>query len=125
MEKIAVIGAGMVGRAWAIVFARAGRSVALYDTDANALENALVLIAGAANDLHREGLVDEDAQTIVRRITATTNLGAALAGATYAQENAPETLDINDLRKLDIWHSRVPVQRTPQGARTLPRRPSG
>ena len=51
MEKIAVIGAGMVGRAWAFVFARAGRSVALYDTDANALENALVLIAGAANDL--------------------------------------------------------------------------
>ncbi|MEQ9449431.1 MAG: 3-hydroxyacyl-CoA dehydrogenase [Rhodospirillaceae bacterium] len=94
MEKIAVIGAGMVGRAWAIVFARAGRSVALYDTDANALENALVLIAGAANDLHREGLVDEDAQAIVGRITATTNLGAALAGAAYAQENAPETLDI-------------------------------
>ncbi len=94
MEKIAVVGAGMVGRAWAIVFARAGRAVALYDTDANALENALVLIAGAANDLHREGLVDEDAQAIVGRITATTDLAAALDGADYVQENAPEDLDI-------------------------------
>jgi L-gulonate 3-dehydrogenase len=98
MEKIAVIGAGMVGRAWAIVFARAGREVALYDTDARALENALVLIAGAANDLHREGLVDEDAQAIVARITATTNLAAALKGAVYAQENAPENLELK--RKL-------------------------
>lgn len=94
MEKVAVIGAGMVGRAWAIVFARAGREVALYDTDAGALENALVLIAGAATDLHREGLVDEDAQTILGRITATTDLAAALKDAVYAQENAPENLDL-------------------------------
>ena len=98
MEKIAVIGAGMVGRAWAIVFARAGREVALYDTDARALENALVLITGAANDLHREGLVDEDAQAIVGRITAMTDLAAALKGAAYAQENAPENLELK--RKL-------------------------
>jgi L-gulonate 3-dehydrogenase len=94
MEKVAVIGAGMVGRAWAIVFARAGRTVALYDTDGAALENALVLIAGAANDLHREGLVDEDVQAIVSRITATTDLAAALKDAVYAQENAPENLDL-------------------------------
>jgi len=84
----------MVGRAWAIVFARAGRAVSLYDTDAAALENALVLIAGAANDLHREGLVVEEVQAIVGRITATTDLAAALKDAIYAQENAPENLDL-------------------------------
>jgi len=94
MEKIAVVGAGMVGRAWAIVFARAGREVALYDTDARALENALMLIAEAAADLHREGLVDEDAQTITARITATTSLADALKDAAYAQENTPEDLEV-------------------------------
>jgi L-gulonate 3-dehydrogenase len=99
MEKIAVIGAGMVGRAWAIVFARAGRAVSLYDTDAGALENALVLIAGAANDLNREGLVEEDAQAILGRITATTDLTAALKYAVYAQENAPEDLEL----KCDLY----------------------
>ena len=31
MAKVAVIGAGLIGRAWAMVFARAGREVALYD----------------------------------------------------------------------------------------------
>ena len=33
MEKIAIVGAGLVGRAWAIVFARAGYPVVLYDTN--------------------------------------------------------------------------------------------
>ena len=31
MERIAVVGAGLIGRAWAMVFARAGCSVALWD----------------------------------------------------------------------------------------------
>ena len=33
MEKIAIIGAGLIGRAWAMVFARAGHPVKLYDAD--------------------------------------------------------------------------------------------
>ena len=31
MTKVAVIGAGLIGRAWSIVFARAGFEVALWD----------------------------------------------------------------------------------------------
>ena len=31
MTNVAVIGAGLIGRAWSIVFARAGFSVALWD----------------------------------------------------------------------------------------------
>ena len=34
MPKIAIIGAGFVGGAWAISFARAGHQVALWDADA-------------------------------------------------------------------------------------------
>ena len=34
MAKIAVIGAGLIGRAWSISFARAGYEVALWDVDA-------------------------------------------------------------------------------------------
>ena len=37
-ENIAVIGAGLIGRAWSIVFARAGREVALYDLDPRDVE---------------------------------------------------------------------------------------
>ena len=31
-EPIGIVGAGLIGRAWAIVFARAGCSVAMYDS---------------------------------------------------------------------------------------------
>ena len=31
MEQIAIIGAGLIGRAWAMVFARAGHSVRIWD----------------------------------------------------------------------------------------------
>ncbi|HEY8012719.1 MAG TPA: 3-hydroxyacyl-CoA dehydrogenase NAD-binding domain-containing protein, partial [Dongiaceae bacterium] len=31
MTKVAVVGAGLIGRAWAICFARAGHEVALTD----------------------------------------------------------------------------------------------
>jgi L-gulonate 3-dehydrogenase len=34
MPKIAVIGVGLIGRSWSIVFARAGWDVALYDAAA-------------------------------------------------------------------------------------------
>ena len=36
MAKVAVIGSGFVGRAWAISFARAGCEVALWDQDKDA-----------------------------------------------------------------------------------------
>ncbi len=90
MEKIAVIGAGMVGRAWAIVFARAGREVALYDADAGALAQAQSLILGAAGDLADAGLIDEAPEAVAARVHAADTIAAALDGAVYAQENAPE-----------------------------------
>ena len=40
-EKIAVVGAGLVGRAWAITFARAGRQVGLWDPDPAAAAAAI------------------------------------------------------------------------------------
>jgi 3-hydroxyacyl-CoA dehydrogenase len=40
-EKIGIIGAGLIGRAWAMVFARAGHAVALYDANPGATRDAL------------------------------------------------------------------------------------
>jgi len=40
MEKIAVIGTGLIGRAWAMVFARVFQEMALYDGVPNAVEQA-------------------------------------------------------------------------------------
>jgi len=41
MSKIALVGLGLVGRAWAIGFARSGHEVALWDEKSDAVDGAL------------------------------------------------------------------------------------
>jgi 3-hydroxyacyl-CoA dehydrogenase len=92
MEKIAIIGAGLIGRGWAMVFARAGHQVALYDVDAQALKTNLTVIRGALRDLRAARIVKEAPDKIYKRIRAAASLEDALAGADYVQENVSETL---------------------------------
>jgi len=94
MEKIAVIGAGLVGRAWAMVFARAGHPVALYDANAAALATALDLIEAGLADLHACGLISETPANVRQRITATPSLAEALQDSAYVQENVSETVEV-------------------------------
>lgn len=94
MTKIAVVGAGLIGRAWAITFARAGFEVALTDARSEAIEAALgyireVLPVLAEYDLLRGSAPD----ACLARIAGIADLGEALAGADHVQENTPEQLD--------------------------------
>ena len=41
MARVAVVGSGFIGRAWAITFARAGHDVALWDEDPQAPQQAI------------------------------------------------------------------------------------
>lgn len=92
-QRVAVIGCGLVGRAWAIVFARAGREVALFDAEADAAARAREQIARNLNDLAAHGLLD-DPDGALGRIHVARSLPAALDGAGYAQESAFERVDI-------------------------------
>jgi L-gulonate 3-dehydrogenase len=92
MSRIAVIGAGLIGRAWAIVFARAGFDVSLWDGNKDALAAALGTIRDRLDDLARVGLV-ADPRGALRRIATEPLLPAALEGAGYVQENLPETIE--------------------------------
>lgn len=90
---IAIVGCGLVGRAWAMVFARAGRSVRLYDANAAILEAAPRLIAEGLRDLQRNGLV-KDAEAALAGVSVATDLKSALAGAVYVQESVFERVDV-------------------------------
>jgi L-gulonate 3-dehydrogenase len=92
MEKIAIVGAGLVGRAWAMVFARAGYPVALHDVDAAVLEPALAAIEKTLADLHANGLITEEPAVVRGRITAAATLDEALSGAAHVQENVLESV---------------------------------
>src|SRR5262245_756963 len=91
MPKAAVIGAGRIGRAWAMVFARAGWRVSLTDSSAAALKAAPALLRAALADQARHGLVADPAGA-AKRITTIPNLTAAVADTDFVQECGPETL---------------------------------
>lgn len=93
MTKIAIIGSGFIGRAWAITFARAGFDVALADKAPGAPEAALAYIEGVLPDLAANDLLNGASPEAVRaRLSAARSYAEALEGAVHAQENAPEDL---------------------------------
>jgi L-gulonate 3-dehydrogenase len=93
METIASIGAGTVGRSWAVVFARAGRRVQLWDPIKAALETSMAALETSVSDLHAAGLLD-DPRTTLERINIAPSLEAALEDVDYVQESAPEKLSV-------------------------------
>jgi 3-hydroxyacyl-CoA dehydrogenase len=93
-RHVAIVGAGFIGRAWAIVFARAGFSVAVYDAVDTALAQCQRLLLENISDLAEHGLISEAPATVQARIRTETTLPAALEGACLVQECAYETLEI-------------------------------
>lgn len=89
--KIAVIGSGLIGQGWAIVFARSGHHVNLWDGDARALDAAMQLVARQLEELESLGLV-ADANAALLRLHACADLEQALSEVDYVQENLPEVV---------------------------------
>ena len=103
-SKVSVIGSGLIGRAWAISYARAGHDVALYDPVPGAAAVAPGFVDSVLADLHANGLLNGHAPDSVQaRIAAADTLAAALDGAVHVQEHSPERLDmkIEVFRELD------------------------
>lgn len=93
--KIAIIGTGMIGRAWAICFARGGHDVALWNKTPDKALQALqyvetVLPMLVDNDL----LLGQSATETIARIRVASSMEDALSDADYVQENVAENLDI-------------------------------
>ena len=90
MTKVAVIGAGLIGRAWSIVFARAGFEVSLWDKFPAAIPAALDFIADRLPELKHAGLLVDEPEAVLARIRPTPLLRDAVADVEYVQENGPE-----------------------------------
>jgi L-gulonate 3-dehydrogenase len=95
MAKVAIVGSGFIGRAWAISFARAGHEVTLWDAQASAPGDALTYIEGILPDLAANDLLNGATAADVRaRMRGAATLEEALAGAIHVQENTPEDVAI-------------------------------
>jgi L-gulonate 3-dehydrogenase len=103
MTGIAVIGAGLIGRAWSIVFVRAGFDVALWDPYPQQVEAAIAFIGERLPELEEAGLLKESPRVVASRLRPVGTLAEAVQGAEHVQENGPERVDAKQalFRELD------------------------
>lgn len=86
-RTVSIIGCGLIGRAWTIVFARAGLDVRVWDADPAALTSAL-------DTLHATCVEAGEDPSILARVTIAADMQSALEGAEWVQENGPERIEI-------------------------------
>lgn len=92
MTKIAIVGTGLIGRAWATVYAAAGFEVALYDPVQGQAAAAKRFIGKSLNEQVALGLISKT-DAGLQRVRIATELGDALKGVALVQENGPEILE--------------------------------
>ncbi|MEJ0017123.1 MAG: 3-hydroxyacyl-CoA dehydrogenase family protein [Acetobacteraceae bacterium] len=95
MTEVAVVGAGLMGHALALVFALGGHSVRLTDSNAQTLERAPGLMATALATLVEAGEVDAswDRQRLSHAVRCISSLADTVAGAKLVVEAIVERPD--------------------------------
>src|SRR6202521_4030393 len=86
---VAIVGAGLIGRAWAAIFARAGWNVRLTDPHVPTLTAAPRLIRDELHALARHGLAS-DPDGAAARVSIAASLREAVMDVEFVQENGPE-----------------------------------
>ena len=95
MNRIALVGAGLVGTSWAVVFARAGFRVTLFDVSRASVDAALISAQAILTDLKEQELLGgQSVEEVQERIILSDSLAAAVSEADYVQESAPERLAV-------------------------------
>jgi 3-hydroxyacyl-CoA dehydrogenase len=91
---VAIAGGGSIGVAFALVFARAGLFVRVWDPDAARRAAVTGEIRARLLDLEGYGLLGEPVDAILDRVTVLDELEAAAKDAQHAQECAPERVEL-------------------------------
>ncbi|MGA6097532.1 3-hydroxyacyl-CoA dehydrogenase [Stutzerimonas marianensis] len=93
-RPIAIVGAGSIGIAFSLVFARAGVPVRLYDPDAGMRDLAPASILERARALAAFDLLGEPPEQLAARVTIFHDLAEALMNVCMVQECAPERVEL-------------------------------
>ena len=91
--RIGIVGAGLVGGGWSIVFARAGEQVRVYDAAPEIRDGFLAVVGQQLDDLKSYDLVDDPA-AILARIQVCDNLEDVVTGARFVQESVLEQVEV-------------------------------
>ncbi len=101
MEKVAIIGAGLIGASWAALFLASGRRVSVYDPASGAEQAVRDFIEGAQPDLKRLGF---DGRGCLEEPDFSKSAAEAVEGAEFVQESVPENLEA----KIEVYREIEP-----------------
>jgi L-gulonate 3-dehydrogenase len=93
-QHVAIVGAGSIGIAFAVVFARTGWQVNVQDPDHERLSLVLREISARVTALQEYALLDEDSANILQRVSVVANLDDAVRDVALVQECAPEKVEL-------------------------------
>src|SRR5271169_3890777 len=85
VKRVGVVGAGVIGGGWALHYLRMGLDVDVYDPAPDAQRDLLTRLEEKWPLLQRIGLAEGASPD---RLSVTTDLAAAVAGADVVQENS-------------------------------------
>ncbi|XP_022094846.1 lambda-crystallin homolog [Acanthaster planci] len=90
--KIGIIGSGLIGRSWTLIFISAGYNVTIFDIEQSQLSSALVDIDKQLVELQKSGLLrgtltPEQQKALV---SVTSDMKEAVTGSLHIQECVPE-----------------------------------
>jgi L-gulonate 3-dehydrogenase len=91
---VAIVGAGSIGAAFALLFASAGRRVHVFDPSAEQRAALVDQVAASWRDLDSFQLASSTEAAVRERIHVFDSLRAAAADADYVQECAPEQVQM-------------------------------
>ncbi|KAL4232929.1 Crystallin [Mactra antiquata] len=95
-EKVGIIGSGLIGRSWSMLFAAADYDVCLYDIDEKQLSGAVQDIQKQLALLDKQGLLrgQLSADQQFKNISTTSDLSQCVENADYIQECVPERIEL-------------------------------
>jgi carnitine 3-dehydrogenase len=95
IRTVACVGAGTIGRSWAVLFAGKGIEVRLQDVSDEALKSAKRIVSRNFSDLFRFKLLSKPAaKAAVQRVSYTKSLEDSVSAADYIQEAVPESIEL-------------------------------
>ncbi|KAK7790871.1 hypothetical protein R5R35_010739 [Gryllus longicercus] len=103
-EKIGIVGSGIIGRSWAMLFASVGYKVSIFDIERKQIDSALVEITKEVKRLESQkilrGKLSGDEQ--IACVTGCTSLAEVVKDAVLIQECVPENLDLKKKLYTDL-----------------------